>query len=130
MPRAKGNAPRAIASGPKWYGFIRCEFDAESKQRFNAWLSDNPFAVVWEWFVETIDAFKISFSYSDAQSCYQVSMTGTKEDEKMYFGWTLTARGRDIERTLAALMFKHEMMLLQKWVKNIEGAPQDDDWVG
>lgn len=130
MPRSKGDRPRAVASGPKWYGFIRCEFDGQSKQEFSVWQSETAFDDVWAWFADNVNQFKITFSWSDAQGCFQVSMTGTQEKEPMYFGWTLTARGRDIERTLAALMFKHEKMLKCEWTHNIIGEVKDDDWVG
>lgn len=130
MPRSKGSSPRAVSSGPNWYGFITCEFDANSKAAFESWNEATAFDHVWEWFYEQVDAFKVTFAWNEKIQCYQVSMTGTAESEKMYFGWTLTAKGRDIERTLRALMFKHTQILKEKWVKNVEGTPKDDDWVG
>lgn len=129
MPRNKGSRPTAVASGPKWYGYIRCEFDAAAKQSFNEWSQETPFDRVWEWFYESVSDFKFTFSWADQSGCFQVSMTGSREVEPMYFGWTLTARGRDIERTLRALMYKHEIMLKCEWTHNIIGEVKSDDWV-
>lgn len=130
MPREKKKGLRVTGDGVKWNGFVPCEFDAESRQRFAAWESDQAPQAHWEWFIEMCDGFKLTFSWSEPQSCYQVSMTGNDPKELMFFGWTLTARGRDVDRTLLALRFKHEVMLQEKWLHEIRGDNRDDNWVG
>lgn len=130
MPRGKKLGNKVIGDGIKWNGFVVCEFDADSRQRFGAWLSDQTPGDVWTWFIEQVDTFKITFSWADAQSCYMVSMTGTDPEQQDYFGWTLSARGRDVDRTLHALRFKHEIILNGKWVHQVTGDKKPDDWVG
>lgn len=130
MPRGKAQRNRVVGDGMKWNGFAVCEFNEDHRKRFAVWQEEQPRDENWSWFLENVDAFKITFSYSDAQSCYMVSMTGTDKDQQMYYGWTLTARGRDVDRTLAALRYKHEVMLQQKWVYQQQGDGRDDNWVG
>lgn len=130
MPRKKGPAPKAVSNGPNWYGFVRCDFSAESKQQFDVFYEEISIDAAWAWFLASVDTFKITFAWYDAQSCYQVSMTGTDPDQPMYFGWTLTARGRDVERTLCALMFKHENILKQEWNHQVIEKERPNDWVG
>lgn len=130
MSRKRGPAPKAVSNGPKWYGFVRCDFDADSKRRFDAWQAETPINDTWAWFLEMVDRFKITFSWSDQQSCYMVAMTGTVDSEPMYFGWTLTARARDVERSLEALRYKHQVILDESWLHQVIEETKPEDWVG
>jgi len=130
MPRAKKQGNKVVGNGTTWNGFAVCEFDADSRNAFREWIEGQASGEHWTWFVDYLDEFKFTFSWNDTQSTYLVSMTGTDKDQPMYFGWTLSGRGRDADRALQALQFKHEILLKRNWVYEKRGDKKDDDWVG
>jgi len=104
-----------------WSGFVRCEFDAVSKDHFTRWAEENSFdtALVALMDEVTEHGLKASVSFSQEQGTYTASLSGGKESPANFKGWTLTARSNNWERAVSALVFKHLVMLEGDWTSGI-----------
>lgn len=115
---------------PDWSGFVRCEFDAESKAEFVRWSEENSADSALMALTDelTEHALKLSISFSSEAETYTASLSGTKDSPQMFKGWTLTARSNNWERALQALAFKHLNLLQGSWLSGIakDGAEGGD----
>jgi len=120
MPRKVKQYASDKATGD-WSGFVRCEFDATSKERFVQWCETNPFddtlTELMDWVTE--NALKLSISFDPEQQNYTASLSGGKLSVHPFKGWTLTARSNSWDRAVQALAFKHGEMLKGDWVTGI-----------
>lgn len=130
MPRSK---VKPVKTGD-WMGFISCEFTATDKAAFtDAYENQMNTSDVWERMVNLVEeGYKVSFSMSGSTGTFTCSMTGTQDAPEAAVGFTLTARSGDVNRALAALVYKHDVMLKADW-KNAKstGIPNKPtgDWV-
>jgi len=104
-----------------WKGFVPCELNSKRKEQFREW-SPNVEAV--EDYIERFVApgYKLSFSIDTYHDCVQVSYSCSSIGDPNC-GWTLTARGNDLLKALAVLLFKHVVILECQWD---QGLPADE----
>ncbi len=116
-----------------WKGFVRCEFTDKLRATFDIWAEENSVDGCIERLLALVDeGFKLSFSADENNATYISSLTGTQNAETACAGWSLTARGRDIGRSIQALAFKHFEVLQADWSDHMAARDdnKDNTWVG
>lgn len=133
MPRKTSNTSQQKNAGDFWQGFIRCEFDAQSRSAYDLWSEtanlDDCYSELMA-IVES-DGLKLSISYNPSDRTWMIGLTGGVTAPPQYKGWTLNARAGSWERALLALHYKHFVLLEMKWTSGIAAdGPRDEKWVG
>lgn len=125
MPRKTKQYASSKATAD-WSGFVRCEFDSVSKGDFVRWSEDNSVDTSLTAIMDEVTehSLKLSVSFSAEQGTFTASLSGGKESDTPFKGWTLTARSNTWERAIAALAFKHFNLLKGNWINGI--AKEDD----
>ena len=105
MPRAKKSKKQFEFSTE----FVRCELDADDKKKFAAW-SKNPGQTADDLLIEVLQAnHKVSYSFSDHNDSFIVSVTGKPEDcdnaKKCY-----TSHAKDPITAFWVAMYKYHVI--------------------
>lgn len=113
----KKDGKRVQSNGAgNWFGYIRCDFDKGLREQFNETVTGPYAEAALEWFLtRPNEGFRVSVSWDAAGKSFLASMTGNDPAYPTCYGWTLTARARDVERAVCALFFKHTVILKNDW---------------
>jgi len=104
--------------------FIRCELDSAEKKKLSAWVAKPP-ASIEDLMTEVLQAnHKISYSFSDHNDSFIVSVTGKPEDcdnaSKCF-----TSHAKDPITALWVAMYKYHVI----WNKGVwENASEEADF--
>lgn len=118
----KSDAARQAAQADGWRGFVNVELTTEQKLEAKKLLNDAP--RVWDNIFSLIsEGYKMTLSYDDARSAYNLSMTCRAERDPNK-GLTLSGRGGTEHSAAASFWYKHRVIFLGKWGEGSPGKTQ------
>lgn len=126
--KKKGRYEKA-ANGHGWRGFVRCELDAEARERCKDAIAELSFDAVVEWMLLEIGDYKFSFSYDPEKDTATAAMSGTRFGNPDHDGYTLTAQARTVEAAGVVLMYKHREILNGNWNMEAQSTEREVDWM-
>src|SRR5688572_11326457 len=111
-----------------WKGFVACELTDAQKAIVKAMRQDTE--RVWGRVIALVDdLYKLSLSVDAYNGMYIASLT-CKDKQSRNNGMTLSGRGGSLIGAMAALIYKHDVVLEEDWtnvgMKSVSTPDEDD----
>lgn len=110
--------------GFTWVGFLEVDLTPQQKDELKATdiALEYPLSELGTW---VKNGYKVSFGLDKDGITYRAAMTDVDEGSPTC-GYTLTGRGRTLEKAYASLMFKHRHILADGWHVPVGGSDAPD----
>jgi len=117
-------------AGKAWQGFVELSLTAAQKEHL-ALLSEEDYPDLYAFIRECLeDGYKLSFVRDFKHHCVIASLTG-KGEGNVNVGYSLSARGPDLDKAIVALHFKHvEICERLIWADREESQRKEADLWG